>query len=167
MENKQIKELMVAMRRSGIKKLHLKKEGIELELETEGLNQADMDDLAFDLQEEPSYRKETERRRNAAFAHSQELTAPLTAQPAPQDQDESARIYVTSPMVGTFYSSAAPDEPAFVKAGSTVDKNSVVCIIEAMKVMNEVNAGVTGVVAEVLIENGQPVEFGTKLFRIE
>ena len=69
-------------------------------------------------------------------------------------------------MVGTFYSSPSPDDPHFVKVGDKIEKHTVVCIIEAMKVMNEVKAGVGGTVAEILIESGHPVEFGTKLFRI-
>ena len=74
--------------------------------------------------------------------------------------------YVTSPMVGTYYSCPAPDQPSFVKVGDKVNENTVVCIIEAMKVMNEVKAGVNGVVAEILNDNAQPVEFGTRLLRI-
>jgi acetyl-CoA carboxylase biotin carboxyl carrier protein len=69
-------------------------------------------------------------------------------------------------MVGTFYTSPSPDDPAFIKVGDRIDKNSVVCIIEAMKVMNEIKANVAGTIAEVLVESGQPVEFGTKLFRV-
>jgi acetyl-CoA carboxylase biotin carboxyl carrier protein len=69
-------------------------------------------------------------------------------------------------MVGTFYSSPSPDQPVFVKVGDRVSENTVVCIIEAMKVMNEVKAGVSGVVAEVLVSNAEAVEFGSKLFRI-
>lgn len=74
--------------------------------------------------------------------------------------------YVTSPMVGTFYSAPAPDKPPFIKVGDKVEKGTVVCIIEAMKVLNEVKAGVSGTVAEVLVQPGQPVEFGMKLFRV-
>jgi acetyl-CoA carboxylase biotin carboxyl carrier protein len=70
-------------------------------------------------------------------------------------------------MVGTFYSSASPGQPPFVKVGDRVEENTVICIIEAMKVLNEVKAGKKGTVAEVLIENTQPVEFGSKMFRIE
>jgi len=73
---------------------------------------------------------------------------------------------VTSPMVGTFYRSPSPDAPPFVDVGSTVTEDSVVCIIEAMKVMNEIKAETNGVVAEVLIENGKPVQFGQALFRL-
>jgi len=74
--------------------------------------------------------------------------------------------YVVSPMVGTFYSAAAPDQSSFVKVGDQIQEDTVVCIIEAMKVMNEVKAGVSGVIAEILVKNGQPVEFGTNMFRI-
>lgn len=74
--------------------------------------------------------------------------------------------FVTSPMVGTFYTSPSPEDPTFVKVGDRVEENTVVCIIEAMKVMNEVKAGISGVVAEILVDNAHPVEFGTKLFRI-
>ena len=69
-------------------------------------------------------------------------------------------------MVGTFYSSPSPDQPPFVKVGDRVEPGTVVCIIEAMKVMNEVKAGFSGTVAEVLGHSGQPVEFGFKLFRV-
>lgn len=69
-------------------------------------------------------------------------------------------------MVGTFYSSSSPDAPAFVKVGDIVNKDAVVCIIEAMKVMNEIKASSSGSIVEVLVSNGDPVEFGTKLFRI-
>lgn len=79
---------------------------------------------------------------------------------------EAPGTYVISPMVGTYYGSPAPDQPAFVKVGDTVHENTVVCIVEAMKVMNEVKAGVSGTVAEILADNSQPVEYGTRLFRI-
>jgi acetyl-CoA carboxylase biotin carboxyl carrier protein len=74
---------------------------------------------------------------------------------------------VTSPFVGTFYRTPAPDQPSFVEVGSVVKKGQVLCIIEAMKLMNEIEADVAGRVAEILVENGQPVEFGQTLFRIE
>jgi len=74
--------------------------------------------------------------------------------------------FVKSPMVGTFYASPSPEQPPFVKVGDKVSENTVVCIVEAMKVMNEVKAGVSGTVAEALMHNGDSVEFGTKLFRI-
>ncbi len=88
------------------------------------------------------------------------VTMPVPSETAP------AGLFVTSPMVGTFYSAASPDAPPFVTVGSKIEPQTVVCIIEAMKVMNEVKAGISGVVAEVLVKNGDPIEFGTKLFRV-
>ncbi|MCZ6765355.1 MAG: acetyl-CoA carboxylase biotin carboxyl carrier protein [bacterium] len=74
---------------------------------------------------------------------------------------------ITSPMVGTFYRSPAPDADAFVDVGQPVQSGQTVCIVEAMKLMNEIGAEFPGVVREVLVENGQPVEFGQPLFLVE
>jgi acetyl-CoA carboxylase biotin carboxyl carrier protein len=74
---------------------------------------------------------------------------------------------MTSPFVGTFYRTPAPDQPPFAEVGAVVKKGQVLCIVEAMKLMNEIEAEVAGRVAEILVENGQPVEFGQALFRIE
>ncbi len=74
---------------------------------------------------------------------------------------------IKSPMVGTFYSSPSPDSPAYVSVGQKVTADTVVCIIEAMKVMNEIKAEVSGTVTEISAENGKPVQFGQALFRIK
>jgi acetyl-CoA carboxylase biotin carboxyl carrier protein len=73
---------------------------------------------------------------------------------------------IVSPMVGTFYSAASPDASPFVDVGTKVDEDTVVCIIEAMKVMNEIKAETSGVIAEIVAENGKPVQFGQALFRV-
>ena len=73
---------------------------------------------------------------------------------------------ITSPIVGIFYASPTPDKPAFVESGSKIDENTVLCIIEAMKVMNEIKAEAKGVVTQILVENAKPVEFGQPLFKI-
>ena len=70
-------------------------------------------------------------------------------------------------MVGTFYRSPSPDSPPFVDANSKIEEKSVVCIIEAMKIMNEIQAEVKGTIVEVLVENGQPVEYGQRLFKVK
>lgn len=80
---------------------------------------------------------------------------------------ESGTKVITAPIVGTFYQSAAPDEAPFVKVGDTISEGDVVCIIEAMKFMNEVNSDVSGTIAEILVEDGQFVEYGQELFRIK
>jgi len=76
-------------------------------------------------------------------------------------------ITVTSPIVGTFYGSPTPDAPPFVELGLKVKKGQVLCIVEAMKLMNEIESDVDGIVAKALVENGQPVEYGEPLFLIE
>ena len=89
--------------------------------------------------------------------------APAPAPTAPQQTGTP----LTSPMVGTFYRAPSPGADPFVKVGDTVKKGQVVCIIEAMKLLNEVEADMDGTVKEVCVENGQPVEFGPSLFSIE
>lgn len=89
--------------------------------------------------------------------------APAPAAGAPAADDGPA---VVSPMVGTFYTSSDTENPAFVQVGDSIGPDTVVCIIEAMKVFNEVKAGVSGVIERVLVENAEPVEFGQKLFAI-
>ena len=85
------------------------------------------------------------------------------AAPAAPSKDK----IIESPIVGTFYRSSAPGADAFVKVGSKVDADTTVCIVEAMKVMNEIKAEKSGVIKEILIENGQPVEYGQALFVLE
>ena len=75
-------------------------------------------------------------------------------------------IVIESPMVGTYYASTAPDAPPFVSVGSVVQPDTTLCIIEAMKVFTDIPAGVSGTIAEILVKNGQPVEFGQPLFRV-
>jgi acetyl-CoA carboxylase biotin carboxyl carrier protein len=86
-----------------------------------------------------------------------ETTPPLAA---------AAGLVIESPMVGTYYASSAPDAPPFVNVGSVVRPDSTVCVIEAMKVFTDIPAGVAGTVTEVLVKNGQSVEFGQPLFRV-
>ena len=93
--------------------------------------------------------------------------APAAAVAAPAEAAAPAASgkEIPSPMVGTFYSSPSPESPPFVKVGQKVTPDTVVCIIEAMKVMNEIKAEVSGTITEVAAENGQPVQFGQALFR--
>jgi acetyl-CoA carboxylase biotin carboxyl carrier protein len=102
-------------------------------------------------------------------------TLPPTPNPEPAGRDATPAasppidrrwVEVTSPMVGTFYRSPAPDEPPFCEVGDRIRTGQTVCIIEAMKLMNEIEAEVSGSVMEILVENGQPVEYGQPLMRI-
>jgi acetyl-CoA carboxylase biotin carboxyl carrier protein len=91
--------------------------------------------------------------------------APAPAAAAPAAAEHTGHV-VKSPMVGTFYRSSAPGAPAFVEVGATVKEGDTLCIIEAMKLLNEIDADYSGTVTKILVENGQPVEFGQPLFVI-
>ncbi|MFD2672766.1 acetyl-CoA carboxylase biotin carboxyl carrier protein [Marinicrinis sediminis] len=97
--------------------------------------------------------------------------APATAAPASSDKsaaaDDQHLHKITSPMVGTFYSSPAPTSPPYVKKGDVVNEKTVVCIVEAMKLMNEIEAEVKGEIVDILAENGQLVEYGQPLFLVK
>lgn len=140
MDTQHIKELIALLEGSKLEKLVLKKGDFEIQLEKEKV---------------------------ALVPLSRPRHAPVEPEEAPPKAEKGAPgTFVTSPMVGTFYGAPAPDQPPFVKVGDKVNESTVVCIIEAMKVMNEVKAGLSGTVAEVLADSSQPVEFGTRLLRI-
>jgi acetyl-CoA carboxylase biotin carboxyl carrier protein len=96
--------------------------------------------------------------------------APLSPNPSAAEIEEPDEALgmptIDAPMVGTFYAASAPGEEPFVQVGDTVEENQTVCIVEAMKLMNEIGAKFAGIIEKVLVENGQPVEFGQPLFAI-
>lgn len=162
MDLKQIKELMAAMEKAGMKKVTLKeKTGFEIHLEMPDPFPAAASHPTFGhppvFMPHPTYK-------------APDLPHPPMQQAAPAAEEHKPAHapgkYINSPMVGTLYLAPSPEDAAFVKVGDRVEEGTVICIIEAMKVMNEVKAGMAGTVAEICLENGHPVEFGTKLFRI-
>jgi acetyl-CoA carboxylase biotin carboxyl carrier protein len=100
-------------------------------------------------------------------APAQAQSSPAAPAAAAAQVVEPGIEVVKSPMVGTFYRAPNPDSPVFIDVGGSVTPESVVCIIEAMKVMNEIQAEVSGTVTEVLVENGQSVEYGQPLFKVK
>lgn len=142
MEINVIKKIIAILEESNLKKLHLRDGDFEISIEK------------HDSKRPPhEYKRESRVEKRVEEKTNQERV---------EDGD-----YITSPIVGTFYPSPAPDKPSFVKVGDVVDENTVVCIIEAMKVMNEVKANKKGKIVEIIQQNASPVEFGTNLFRIE
>lgn len=96
------------------------------------------------------------------------LPTPAAAPAAASEAVEEAGVtYIKSPMVGTFYRAPSPESAAFADTGTKVTETSVVCIVEAMKIMNEIQAEVKGTILEVLVENGEPVEYGQRLFKVK
>lgn len=155
MDLKQIKELMGLMEKAGIKKIRIKEEkGFELELVREE------DHLPGPVQS-------TVHVLPSVHDHFVPHHPPhnISSHRSSAEAEKSGK-YVASPMVGTFYAAPSPDDAPFVKVGDRVEEATILCIVEAMKVMNEVKAGASGTIAEVLVQSGHPVEFGTKMFRI-
>ncbi len=143
MELNIIKKLVELLEESNLKKIHLRDGDFEVSLEKE--------DFETSKKTLPHVEKQK----------------PIIQESPSIEKKVDENNYVLSPMVGTFYSSNAPDQPPYVKVGDKVEENTIICIIEAMKVMNEIKANKKGIIKEILIENAQPVEFGTKLFSIE
>ncbi len=100
-----------------------------------------------------------------AFGNAPQTLSPSMAAAAAEVHDDS--VDVTSPFVGTFYKSPSPDAPSFVEVGSVVRNGQTLCIIEAMKLMNEIEAECSGTVVEIYVQSGKAVEFGQKLFRVK
>ncbi len=129
----------------------LKKEIDEFELETEGL------------------KLKIVKPKQQVQVVTTQAPAPQPQQAAPAQEEKKAQEeihFITSPMVGTFYRRPDPSSPPYVKEGDHVEKGQVLCIIEAMKVMNEVESDVSGTIKAILVEDAQPVEYGQKLFAI-
>ena len=103
----------------------------------------------------------------AAAPAAAAAAAPAAPTAAAAPVEEKGISMVTSPMVGTFYTAASPESPAFAKVGSKVGADSIVCIIEAMKVMNEIQSEISGTITEILVENGAAVEYGQPLFKVK
>ncbi|MBS0621297.1 MAG: acetyl-CoA carboxylase biotin carboxyl carrier protein [Verrucomicrobia bacterium] len=159
MDLKQIKELMAAMKQADIKKLTVKqKGGEELHLERS-------DEHPPVVQTQMAYHPPVYPAHPPAFREHAHAAPAKAAAEEPAGEKKEGK-YVVAPLVGTFYAAPSPDDPPFVKVGDRVNENTVMCLIEAMKVMNEVKAGVSGTVKEILVDNAHPVEFGTKMFRI-
>jgi len=155
---KQIKQIIDLMKRSELTEFAVEEEGFKLKIRRGATG---LPIVSTGLGSNPPF----------AFAEAAPTNAPApaaaaSAAPAPAG-DEAGVTYVKSPMVGTFYRAASPESKAFADVGTKVVENSVVCIIEAMKIMNEIQAETKGTVLEVLVENGQPVEYGQKLFKIK
>jgi acetyl-CoA carboxylase biotin carboxyl carrier protein len=99
--------------------------------------------------------------------HAGPIPANVAEGPTPTTSPSTPLKEIVSPMVGTFYRAASPDSAPYVEVGQEINEESLVCIIEAMKVMNEIKAEIKGVIVEILVENGTPVQFGQPLIRVK
>ncbi len=142
MELEDLKELIELLKDSDITELQIEKEGTKVKIKREKF---------FQSLEVPVHKP-------AAF---HEKTSAET------EEEAQRLVTITSPIVGTFYRASSPETDPFVEFGAKVSKGQVLCIVEAMKLMNEIESDVDGIVIKILVENGQPVEYGEPLFLIE
>ena len=158
MELKDIQNLIKFVARSGANEVKLEMEDIKITIKTgEGKTETTILQHAAPLS-----------MATAPIAQAPvEVAAPAApAAPAAADED-SKYLTITSPMIGTFYRKPSPDKPLFVEVGDTVQGDSVVCVIEAMKLFNEIESEVSGKIVKILVEDSTPVEFGQPLFLVD
>jgi len=142
MELEDLKELIALLKETDITELQMEKDGSKVKIKREKI----LTPIGMSVQKSPVY--------------DEKIVA--------ETEDETQRLLtVTSPIVGTFYRAPSPDAQPFVEVGQKVDKGTVLCIVEAMKLMNEIESDSDGVIVKVLVENSQPVEYGEPLFLIE
>jgi acetyl-CoA carboxylase biotin carboxyl carrier protein len=159
---KQIKQIIELMKRSELSEFAVEEEGFKLKIRRGGNGLPVVS--AGRGSNSPFPAAETPAAPQPAASSPAASSAPV---PTGQTKEEEGIIYVKSPMVGTFYRAASPESKAFAETGTKVVENTVVCIIEAMKIMNEIQAEIKGTVIEALVENGQPVEYGQRLFKVK
>ncbi len=155
MDIKEIRTLIDLMKKNGVAVFKMEREGFKITLKTA---EATVSHSIVASQPVVSISEP------AALPSAPAAPASSAAAPKPAT---AGGIEIKSPMVGTFYSAPSPDAPPFVSVGQEVTPDTVVCIIEAMKVMNEVKAEVAGTVTEICAENGKPVQFGQAMFRLK
>lgn len=151
MNLKEIKEIIALMNENDLNEIEIERDGLKLKLKKSSLEAAVAmpgTPVQYNLGKIPS---------------PQTTQAPVPAGDSPKKNETE----IKSPMVGTFYRAPSPEAPSFLEVGQTVEVGQVVCIVEAMKLMNEIKSEVRGKVKEVVVENGEPVEFGQTLFVVE
>jgi len=154
MNLKEIKELIEMLKGTDISELEIERSGVKVRLRKGG-------DVTFHpvmprMEYPPS-----------AIVAPAVTEAPLVPAEKPVEPAKTNQIKVTAPIVGTFYRASSPDKSPYVEVGDIVKKGQILCIIEAMKLMNEIESETSGKIVQILLENGQPVEYGQPLFEIE
>jgi len=156
-----VKKLVKLLSESDVDEIEIEEEGKRVRLAKHSRNnapvhQSDTQVVQVPVQQPPPFGMQ-------ALPASSASPSPATAEPQPS----VAHHEIKSPIVGTFYRAPAPDAAPFVEVGSSIESGTVLCIVEAMKLMNEIESDVSGKIAKILVENGQPVEYDQALFLVE
>ena len=177
MDLEQIKELITVMRKNKIKEIDLEQEGSKVRIvsseraprkpEPAPAAPPSVTYFAPPQMSESHHPAHPAPLPEPAPAAPAETTAPPAAEPVEAREEEDKGIEIHSPMVGTFYRAPSPDAPPYTEVGTVINDETVLCIVEAMKLMNEIKAEMRGKILKILVENAQPVEFGQPLFLVE
>ena len=152
MNVKEIKELINLMNENGLLELEIEKDGMRIRLKKTSSGIESMGAPII-----------VERHSSIEAAAAQQAAASTT----PAEKAQAKTVEIRAPMVGTFYRSPSPEAPPYAEIGQTIEVGQVICIIEAMKLMNEIKSEIKGKILEILVDNAEPVEFGQPLFLIE
>ncbi|MFP4381058.1 MAG: acetyl-CoA carboxylase biotin carboxyl carrier protein [Candidatus Sumerlaeia bacterium] len=176
----EIKELISVMRKNKIREIDLEQKGTKVKIVASGPEKSKKpaEAMSYPQVPPPQYIVQAPQAQEATVPQPASLPgpaapkqeAPKAAQEEKQEKpapEEIEGVEVKSPMVGTFYRAPAPDAPNYVDEGSVINNDTVLCIVEAMKLMNEIKAEMRGKILRVLVENGQPVEYNQPLFLVE
>ncbi len=161
MNTEEIKELIKLVSKTGIGKVHIEQEGFKLTIKG-GSNGASEQPIIVQAPAQPMVA--------APVMAAAPVAAPAPVAEKPVEKpadDESKLVTIKSPMIGTFYRSSGPDKDPFVNVGSTIQKGDKLCIIEAMKTFNEIEAEISGKIVKVLVDNATPVDYDQPLFLVD
>ena len=162
MKAKEIQDLIDFIAKSGLNKVNIETEEFKISVKR------DPDQKVSYVKESPAAAHHVAAPAAAPAAAPQAPAAPVApATPAAPANDDSKYIAIKAPMIGTFYRSSSPDKPAFVNVGDEVKKGQVICIIEAMKLFNEIESEVSGKIVKVLVDNANPVEYDQPLYLVD
>jgi len=149
MNIKEIKEMIALMNENGLMELEIEKDGTRIKLKKTGApGEGYSGPIVLERSSVPQ-------------------AQPMKAEQEAGDKGEVKTVEIKAPMVGTFYRAPSPEAPPYVEAGQTIEAGQVICIIEAMKLMNEIKSEIRGKILEILADNAEPVEFGQPMFLIE
>jgi len=162
MDIREIQDLIKFVAKSGVSEVTLETDGIKLIVKTEQ-NKAGKETIVYQVPAEPQVIQAAA----PLIQSSAPAPTPAAAQPTAKEEPTGNLVTIKSPMIGTFYRSSGPDKPAFVSVGDEVNNGKVICIIEAMKLFNEIESDVKGRIVKVLVDDASPVEYDQPLFLVE
>lgn len=165
MNLKEVKEIIQIVEDANIEELEIEREGMKIKVKKTASSQSGVQGIGAHMTVIPAPAQPSHISHPGPVAPEIKSEKPKeTTEAKPEDKNF---VSIVSPMVGTFYRASSPDASPYVEVGSLVKKNQVVCIVEAMKLMNEIESEFEGKIVKILVENGQAVEFGQALFQVE